>query len=391
MTNIARLSALAVAGLSLSSALFAQTEEPFRLTGGAPGQARYVTVPNNFLTFSGDMSSPEAATAAALPSWTGSSNGVTYTMLGADPSSGVATTLPVVFIPLIFKIGSATFDPTLPVAGSTKSAVTLMRQSPIFQPVDLTAGPFDLGANQWIDNFSRANFWTQTGSGTNGYHLRLSAPVVKAANTLTVPPGQGITINTGGGLIGDVNIAYFQAALNKILAVKQGINPGQLVIFVYYNVFFYQGNSSNCCILGFHGEVTTPLHNNHLIYSASAFNNSGIFNVPPGQFLEDVTVITHEIGEAVDDPYISSNVNVVPAFGHIGQVSGCQGNLEVGDPVTGMAKAVAMPNGFTYHPEDLVFHGWFSRETHSTSVNGWYTLLNTFHGNAKPCPPGGTN
>ena len=35
-------------------------------------------------------------------------------------------------------------------------------------------------------------------------------------------------------------------------------------------------------------------------------------------------------------------------------------------------------NGFTYHPEDLVFFPWFARIQPSTSVNGWYTFLNGF-------------
>ncbi len=58
----------------------------------------------------------------------------------------------------------------------------------------------------------------------------------------------------------------------------------------------------------------------------------------------------------------------------MGQVSGCQNNLEDGDPVTGIAFPVPL-NGFTYHPEDLVFLPWFARESPSPSVNGWYTFL----------------
>ena len=32
----------------------------------------------------------------------------------------------------------------------------------------------------------------------------------------------------------------------------------------------------------------------------------------------------------------------------------------------------------TYHPEDLVFLPWFSRQSPSSSVKHWYTFLNTF-------------
>jgi hypothetical protein len=58
-------------------------------------------------------------------------------------------------------------------------------------------------------------------------------------------------------------------------------------------------------------------------------------------------------------------------------VSGCVVDLETGDAVTGIATALTM-NGFTYHPEDLVFLSWFARRTPSTAVNGQYTLLNSF-------------
>ena len=76
----------------------------------------------------------------------------------------------------------------------------------------------------------------------------------------------------------------------------------------------------------------------------------------------------------MDDPFGN---NIVPAWGHVGQVSGCQNNLENGDPVTGIAFTVTQ-GGFTYHPEDLVFLPWFSRQSPSSSVNHWYTFLNSF-------------
>jgi hypothetical protein len=372
-----KVASLVIAGLSLSGLAYSQSTAA-HLTGGAPGTPRFLTVPKGFIEFGAD------APTSTLPSWTGTDNGSTYTMLGASPSSGTSTTLPVVFVPLIFKIGTLTFDPTGPVDGSTENEIQLLEQSPIFTAVDIKAGSVDLGTNQYEDNFMRANFWSQDASGTNGYHLKLGKPTVKSALTITVPSNQGTTIDTAAGPVGDVNLTYFQNKLNSYLAnTKLGLTGNELVIFVYYNTFFYEGFSSNCCVLGFHGQSS-----NNIIYTAAAFNEPNEFS---GAILEDVTVITHEIGEAINDPFVSTNVNIVPAYGNIGQISGCQDNLEVGDPVTGLATTITMPNGFTYHPEDLVFHGWFTHETTSSSVNGWYTFLNNFSGDAINCPPGGTN
>ena len=373
-----KVAGLVIAGFSLSGLAYSQSSAA-HLTGGAPGTGRFITVPKGFIEF------PAEAPTGTLPSWTGTSNGSTYTMIGANPTSGTPTTLPVVYVPLIFKIGTFTFDPTKPANNSTLTPIQLISQSPIFTAVDLVAGTTDLGTTQYEDNFMRANFWSQSASGTNGYHLRLGKPTVKKAITLTVSANNGTTLQTAVGPVGDVNITYFQNTLNSLLAnTKLGLTGNELVIFVYYNTFFYQGSSSQCCILGFHGESSKDI-----VYTAAAYNDAGQFSPPA--ILEDVTVITHEIGELLDDPFINTNINIVPAYGNIGQIGGCQNNLEVGDPVTGLATAITMPNGVTYHPEDLVFHGWFTHELSSTSVNGWYTLLNNFHGDAKACPPGGTN
>ena len=96
-------------------------------------------------------------------------------------------------------------------------------------------------------------------------------------------------------------------------------------------------------------------------------------------WIQDIRALSHELGEWMDDPLTPAQ-NIVPAWGHIGQVSGCQNNLEVGDPVAGNAFTVTTGGlfPFTYHPEDLVFLKWFARVTPSTSVNGWHTFLNGF-------------
>jgi hypothetical protein len=66
----------------------------------------------------------------------------------------------------------------------------------------------------------------------------------------------------------------------------------------------------------------------------------------------------------MDDPLVN---NATPAWGNIGQVTGCQSNLEVGDPLTGTAFTATL-NGFTYHPQELVFFSWFSRDVPSSRL-----------------------
>jgi len=54
--------------------------------------------------------------------------------------------------------------------------------------------------------------------------------------------------------------------------------------------------------------------------------------------------------------------NPVPAWGHVGQQSGCQSNLEVADPLTFTdIPTVTMSNGYTYHLQELADFSWFFR------------------------------
>lgn len=371
-----RSAALTMSMVALAAGAYAQ--EP--ATG--PLHGRYLNnLPNGFIHFGKDAQ----PNGVGLPTWTGNftynNKTYTYTMLGADPATGASTTLPVAFIPLIFKIHGVTFDPTQNVNQFPANVITLMEQSPIFTPYPLAAGPTDLGTSQYLDAFMRANFWGSAQS--NGYHLILGQPAVTSPVTISVPLAQGVTKKIKNppynSMIGEVSLTYFQNQINSILATNSvGVNPSQFVVFVYYNVFFYEYAVADCCVLGFHNQ------DGNFTYGTAAFNDPGEFSA----VIEDIEVITHEIGEAVNDP---TGRNTVPMWGRVGQVTACQGNLEVGDPVTGIYTTVAGSNGFAYHPEDLVFVNWFTRTSPSPSANGWYTFLNTFSGDAKPCPPGGTN
>jgi len=135
-----------------------------------------------------------------------------------------------------------------------------------------------------------------------------------------------------------------------------------LPLFVAYNTFLTQ--AGRCCVLGYHS-----IRSSGQTYAFASYNDAGVFSVP----IEDIHALSHELGEWLDDPFVN---NATPPWTG-GQASGCQANLEVGDPVTGIAFTVVL-NDFTYHPEDLVFLAWFARQTPSTAVNGWYTFLNTY-------------
>jgi hypothetical protein len=150
-------------------------------------------------------------------------------------------------------------------------------------------------------------------------------------------------------------------------------------VFLLYNVAFYQGDADQCCIVGYHGAFLNPAHKNGLqTYVVADFDSSGAFSGT-----DDVTDLSHEIAELINDPIGN---NPTPPWGNVGQVSGCQSNLEVGDPLSGTEFSVRMRNGYTYHPQDLAFKSWFFDDTPSSGVNGWYSFDGTLTTPAEACP-----
>jgi hypothetical protein len=309
-----------------------------------------------------------------VPIWTGTFkfNNQTFTshMVGTDPGAGSATSnIPVVVIPIKFHFSDGTtLSPTQTVCGDVKNTKFRVKNSPILKTVaTYSPGGTNVGRTQYVDAFQRANFWSQVSTTAPNYHVLLTPVSFKPVQTINVPSANGKSVAGPCARIGEVDINFFDNIAMGLLTTL-GIPANTLPLFLDYNTFWTSGG---CCILGYHSTNNAGTQ----AYAVAAYSDPGIFNVP----IQDIHALSHEIGEWMDDPLIPST-NIVPAWGHVGQVSGCQGNLETGDPVTGLAFTVSVGGTapFTYHPEDLVFLPWFARITPSTSVNGWYTFLNTF-------------
>jgi hypothetical protein len=166
------------------------------------------------------------------------------------------------------------------------------------------------------------------------------------------------------------------------------VNVGTFPIFLTSNVVMASSGasiSSNCCVLGYHGGYISGV--NLQVYLPVSLNTAGVFSA-------DISTMSHEMTEAVNDP---TGGNPAPSWGNIGETVGrCQSNLEVGDPLSpgfgtptnGFTMLGA--NGLTYHLQELAFYSWFYGGP-SLGAGGKYSSNGTFSGSAKLCPAGGTN
>lgn len=287
-----------------------------------------------------------------------------------------STTVTVDVIPVAFQFQDTgtVFDPTAPdptcSPKGTANALTLA--SPVFNNHAYSPGGTSVGTVGYEDAFQRENFWkfVKPGSTNPTYHVILSKrPLSKVS--LSVSPSIGVTSFGNCGSLGLLDINAWDAEAQSLISGNSNVNATQFILFLFYNVVLYtNGNPANCCVLGYHSSFQTAPGAPIFTYGPSDYDTSQSFSGS-----SDISALSHEAGEWIDDPFGN---NATPAWGHIGQVSGCQGNLEVGDPLSGTVISVTMPNGFTYHPQELAFFSWFYRQTPSIGVNGWFSSNGKF-------------
>jgi len=334
----------------------------------------------------------QAAAGATIPLWNYSTvgyDGVTYTgmMVGRSPffHGKRVTTVPTILVPvkLTFADTGTVFDPSAPdaCAPGGASVVSLILKSPIIQNSPFTMNGVNVGSTQYLDAFQRAGFWSLVG-GTPYHTVFSTSPTVLPAVSVTVPVGMGVTDNPGPLFQcrpdGQMDINWWDNFVQTTLLPSlagQGVGPGSFPQIILDSVAEL---IPACCATGYH----------------NSFLNGGVFQSysvnewdTSGHFGGDTDTMSHEVAEWMDDPNTS---NPVPVWGAEGQQSGCQNNLEVGDPLTGTAFPPVTLNGVTYSLQELAFYSWFYGGT-SLGSGGKYSNNGTFTGFAIACPPGGTH
>jgi hypothetical protein len=308
------------------------------------------------------------------------SDGNTYSgvLVGTSPfdGSGATTTVKSPIIPVVIQASLGglpyTSDPTAPdPCLPSGSDVDLVMNSPIFGVTDYMMNGVDVGNTQYVDAHQRASFWS-TVNGTE-YHLLLQ-PTVMGSQSFPFTQGFFAPQPSCGGSTYNLffEINEFDKWVTQVALPAAGVDPTQFPILLLQNVSLYVGTLNNCCVLGYHSALGS-----FQTYSPSNVETSGFFGAP------DIDTLSHEVGEWANDPLGN---NATPPWGNIGQVTGCQANLEVGDPLSGTQFPTVTMNGVDYHPQELAHFSWFFGDSPSLAAGGVYSNNGTFTTPALPCP-----
>ncbi|HLW77169.1 MAG TPA: hypothetical protein VKS01_09285, partial [Bryobacteraceae bacterium] len=316
-----------------------------------------------------------------------------WIMMGNDPAVGGTTTIPapVVEVSLQLLNADGSVFKTVPFVNFEG----LFLNSPNFQNSTYKSSPT---ATQYQDAVQRASF---NATMNPNWHTILNQTAADKV-TITVPFFVNVQLKNGNviqarsyftGTAGDGNT--FTLMLSPLFnfffdnLVVNEINLGNFVtggmnITAWPNVFLFNLNTNNpnvpggCCVLGFHTffEDGGVVPQDRWVTAYASWISPGIF----GGGFQDVTAVSHELGEAFDDPFVG---NATPNWQFPGVPANakvCQANLEIGDPIEVLANAVTpvtLGSGFTkhtYHPQTLVLLPWFFMGATSNALDGAFSF-----------------
>jgi hypothetical protein len=306
-------------------------------------------------------------------------NKTTYldTLLGVSPLDAKSANIGLYVITWKFEFSNGLVtDGTKPSCGETTSVVDRFFNSPLLNDQDFTSNGVSVGDREYVDAFQTAEF---TGSGySSKWRTNFVYALPKKTYyiiTIKVPAADGHAVAVDGcaNPFGYLNLNWTDTEVQYWIQ-KLGFSHTLVPFNLFNNTVMYtvnKNNTTSCCVIGYHSAYGTSTYNQ--VYGVGSYVEAGLFSG-----LEDIGALSHEMAELTNDPFVN---NATPSWGHIGQVGGCQGNFEVGDPLSGTEWTDTF-NGFNYHLQDLAFIAWFYRlgsHTHSEiGTDGKFSFRGTF-------------
>lgn len=313
-----------------------------------------------------------------------------YTIVGTPPESGQTTTFRAPIVPVavdllgpdgkvaVFNGHPLTFTPTPQIISSIVG-------SPVFQPWFYTSG-----IGQFNDQMMRAEFWNRI-NGNNWHNLLM--PVVRKERRMQIPWGfwyfftdannvpvaTAIDADTFGSLFFPQTFPVDAGTPIGAAELARDITTKDISTFAFNNVYLYDTDISNCCILGYHtydfepGNGERGIWEHRFVLNYSSWLSDGFFSFG----FEDITPFSHEMSELYNDPFVNNQtpwyLSVDPFFGF----GLCQDDLETGDVIEVLSSnpvAQIPMGGRTYHPQNEALFPYFAFQSPSPAHLGAYSF-----------------
>jgi len=288
-----------------------------------------------------------------------------FSVVGAKPQTGGTTKISTQLKPIDLLFSGYADEDGQPLILSATAVVDSVLNSPNFRPAT-----YQTGFTQFADAVQRAQFFSAM---SRDWHTLLEAPQVLKPLTIVVPKGSARLFRnrSTGQVYAIVDMEFFISQLNTLVQMEN-LDVSALPIILTRNVLLApEANVQKCCVLGFHtafdGGVRESIQTVQTLVWASWIDQGTL-----GAGIADVTAMSHEISEWMNDPF---GTNIVPAWQYPTASLGCQSTLETGDPLSALPNA-GFPvtiEGVTYHPQNQVLLPWFTRQA-SNAIDGAYTF-----------------
>ena len=315
-----------------------------------------------------------------------------YTMAGSRPGLGGTTSFDAPIVPVSLDLldydGSVRVVTGHKLHYSVQPFVGSVVNSPVFQNSEYSSSDVP---TQFSDAVQRAEFYNFI---QPDWHTLLK-PSVKPERTLSVPRGAYFFALQDDGsccafVLVDINVfsnRLFPASANDNTSpVGSAEHAGDITTrdistFLFPNTYLYFNRDPNqCCVLGFHtydfepGDAGNGFREKRYVLNYSSWISPGLF----GSGFEDVTALSHEITESLNDPFVGSDGihGITPWW--LSQNGNCQNDLEVGDVIEGLPDSTVAirTKNRTYHPQNEALLQWFEFQSPSTALGGAYSYPN---------------
>ena len=318
-----------------------------------------------------------------------------YNTVGTLPQHGGTTTIRVPIIPISLDLLAP--DGSLLIHDDATPDVAPTLNSPLFQNATYSSSSTP---TQFNDAIQRAEY---ASSAKSDWHTLLQ-PVVEPGVTLEIPwDDYGAVVYTSGPRAGQIEFVLLDDTFTQelmfpttfswppdtstvmgALEASGEITTHDLTTFLFPDTFTEL--TDPCCFIfaGYHwydtepGDASNGNLQRYFVFAEASYFTTDFDVVGPVTGIEDVSTLSHEYSEALNDPFVLADGahDITPWWSSGGQ---CQDLLETGDVIEALPNAdypITM-NGMTYHPQNEALLQWFEGMTPSDAIGGAYSYPDT--------------